>query len=119
MLTSFRTNKIFKREEEKASKKLMAKIAKTCPGCKRPIEKSYGCDHMTCELSSDRCVLFADLARSGTKCRHEFCWQCLAPYKKRTDRDYQGVAHNTGCLYFDDNGGNRPAMWEEGFLFDQ
>jgi hypothetical protein len=45
-----RTDKKIKKEEEKASKRLMNTIAKTCPGCKRPIEKSYGCDHMTCKF---------------------------------------------------------------------
>ncbi|KAF1365876.1 hypothetical protein EJ07DRAFT_92584 [Lizonia empirigonia] len=100
----YRTNKKLKKEENKASKQLMAKIAKICPGCKRPIEKSYGCDHMTC-----------------TKCRHEFCWRCLAPYKKK--RDYQAVTHYRGCLYFSDNADNRPrqAVWEfeEGPPYDQ
>ena len=43
-----RTNKKIKKEEEKASKKWLKEKAKTCPGCKRPIEKINGCDHMTC-----------------------------------------------------------------------
>jgi hypothetical protein len=47
-----RTNKHIKKEEEKASKRLMAETTKRCPGCKRSIEKSFGCDHMTCELIS-------------------------------------------------------------------
>lgn len=47
-----RTNKNIKKEEEKASKTLIKKISKSCPGCKRHIEKSYGCDHMTCKFSA-------------------------------------------------------------------
>ncbi|KAF0696778.1 Aste57867_12499 [Aphanomyces stellatus] len=32
---------------------------KACPHCKRYIEKTVGCDHMTC-----------------AKCAHQFCWRC-------------------------------------------
>lgn len=38
---------------------------KTCPKCHAHIEKNEGCDHMTC-----------------LKCKHEFCWICLAPYSR-------------------------------------
>lgn len=38
------------------------KNAKPCPGCKAPIEKNTGCNHMTC-----------------TKCTAHFCWVCLTP----------------------------------------
>jgi hypothetical protein len=46
----YRTNKSLKKQEEIASRKLIAKTTKKCPGCKRSIEKSYGCDHMTCKI---------------------------------------------------------------------
>ena len=36
-----------------------------CPKCSVYIEKNGGCRHMTC-----------------TRCVHEFCWYCLAPYVK-------------------------------------
>ncbi|KAF2656696.1 hypothetical protein K491DRAFT_578106, partial [Lophiostoma macrostomum CBS 122681] len=49
--------------EDDASKKLIKGLAKQCPGCQSNIEKRDGCDHMTC-----------------TKCKHEFCWMCLANY---------------------------------------
>lgn len=121
VLTSSRTNKRLKKEENKASKQLMAKIAKICPGCKRPIEKSYGCDHMTCKSILSSVSSLIDNSLSGTKCRHEFCWRCLAPYKKK--RDYQAVTHYRGCLYFHDNADNRPrqAVWEyeEGPPYEQ
>jgi len=36
---------------------------KQCPGCQSRIEKSGGCDHMTC------------------RCGHEFWWTTLTPYR--------------------------------------
>ncbi|KAF1841757.1 uncharacterized protein K460DRAFT_255016, partial [Cucurbitaria berberidis CBS 394.84] len=77
----YRTNKKLKRAEEAASKQLILETTKKCPGCKKTIEKSYGCDHMTC-----------------SRCKHEFCWQCLAPYAKK---NRGGVMHHPGCDYYD------------------
>ncbi|KAJ4974464.1 hypothetical protein NE237_007638 [Protea cynaroides] len=37
---------------------------KSCPKCKRPIEKDLGCMHMTCRVP----------------CKFEFCWLCLAAW---------------------------------------
>ncbi|KAH4102806.1 hypothetical protein HBH46_119550 [Parastagonospora nodorum] len=47
--------------------------AKPCPQCGVNIEKSGGCDHMTCH-----------------RCRHGFCWVCLVPYTVN-------VVHAEGC----------------------
>lgn len=49
---------------EQASLAVIARITKQCPNCNDPIEKNGGCNHMTCQ-----------------KCRHEFCWTCLATYR--------------------------------------
>ncbi|KAJ4984141.1 E3 ubiquitin-protein ligase RNF19B [Stagonosporopsis vannaccii] len=77
----YRTNKQLKKQEENASKKWLNDKAKACPGCRRPIEKADGCDHMTC-----------------TKCRHQFCWQCLVPYKK--PRNPMAVTHRVNCVHY-------------------
>ncbi|GMN35393.1 hypothetical protein TIFTF001_005268 [Ficus carica] len=37
---------------------------KACPKCKRPIEKSQGCNHMKC----------------AAPCKYEFCWHCLGEW---------------------------------------
>jgi hypothetical protein len=52
---------------EKKSAKYLDKKAKICPNkdCGAVIQKTEGCDHMTCRL-----------------CRHQFCWVCLADYKE-------------------------------------
>lgn len=44
--------------------KWIANNTKPCPKCSTKIQKTHGCNHMTC-----------------TKCRHEFCWICLDPWK--------------------------------------
>jgi len=54
----------------------MNQNAKPCPKCRSPIEKNGGCNHMTC-----------------VKCRHQFCWLCLATY----DSNHFG---GSGCQQF-------------------
>ena len=38
---------------------------KSCPGCRVPIERSEGCNHMTC-----------------TRCQTHSCWECLATFPR-------------------------------------
>lgn len=47
-----------------SSRQWIMQNSKKCPQCPYRIEKNQGCDHMTC-----------------IKCRHEFCWSCLADYQ--------------------------------------
>ena len=44
------------------------KNAKPCPGCTVPIEKSMGCNHMTCE-----------------QCKTQFCWLCLTKLQAHSE----------------------------------
>ncbi|KAF2270912.1 hypothetical protein CC78DRAFT_5996 [Lojkania enalia] len=76
----YRTDGKIKKAENEASRKLIKETAKKCPGCKWYIQKNYGCDHMTC-----------------SKCKHEFCWVCLAPYKPIRDQGNQ--MHREDCEY--------------------
>jgi hypothetical protein len=38
---------------------------KNCPGCKVPIERSEGCNHLTC-----------------TRCHTHICWVCMKTFPK-------------------------------------
>lgn len=53
---------------------------KNCPGCKTPIERSEGCNHMTC-----------------IKCQTHICWECLATFPKG-DGIYQHMRHIHGGI---------------------
>ncbi|KAJ1630723.1 hypothetical protein T492DRAFT_1001394 [Pavlovales sp. CCMP2436] len=41
----------------------IASATQPCPGCRGPIEKNGGCNHITC-----------------SKCKHEWCWLCRGKY---------------------------------------
>jgi hypothetical protein len=93
-----------RKEQEEASLKAIGKMSKKCPGrkCGWNIQKNDGCDHMTCECSAagrpDRYRCCTDLL--GSKCSHEFCWLCLAPYD--AIRKTGNAAHNDDCKYHSD-----------------
>ncbi|XP_021762673.1 probable E3 ubiquitin-protein ligase ARI7 [Chenopodium quinoa] len=53
-----------KNSSEAENTKWILAYAKPCPMCKRPIEKTVGCNHMTC----------------SAPCRFEFCWLCLGSW---------------------------------------
>lgn len=73
--------------QEEASLKAIGELTKKCPGrrgkCGWNIEKNDGCDHMTC-----------------TKCKHEFCWVCMAPYGPI--REKGNASHRRNCKYHSD-----------------
>lgn len=59
---------ILKNKDESQSDNWILVNTKPCPECRRPIEKSLGCNHMTC----------------SQPCRYEFCWTCLGKWSKKS-----------------------------------
>ncbi|RWS04931.1 ankyrin repeat and IBR domain-containing protein 1-like protein [Dinothrombium tinctorium] len=51
--------------DEAANNLWLVKHSKQCPKCKAHIQKLDGCNHMKC-----------------SKCKHDFCWICLEPWRK-------------------------------------
>ncbi|WPG99371.1 Hypothetical protein R9X50_00218500 [Acrodontium crateriforme] len=82
----YRTSGAKAREEERQTEAMLEGISKKCPGegCGWRIQKLDGCDHMTCR-----------------RCRHEFCWSCLAAQKEI--RRIGNTAHAKECPYHSHN----------------
>lgn len=73
--------------DEIANEDYKRRMTKPCPKCETAIEKSTGCDHMTC------------MKRAGG-CGHEFCWCCLADYEPiLRDGNHH---HKSTCTYWFD-----------------
>ncbi|KAI7284794.1 hypothetical protein KC345_g2044 [Hortaea werneckii] len=72
-------------KEERRSEKFLRKISKPCPKCGVNLDKYEGCDHVTC---------------SRLSCRHEFCWECFAPFRGGAGVFRRGnAAHEQSCRY--------------------
>jgi hypothetical protein len=67
--------------QKHASERWIDGHTKICPKCHSHIEKNDGCDHMTC-----------------FKCKHEFCWECLAPYSNI--KRHGAYLHNRTCQHY-------------------
>ena len=57
-------------------------FSKQCPKCQWHIQKTEGCDHMTCR-----------------HCKHEFCWICRVDYKLIADKG--NSQHETSCTHYE------------------
>lgn len=92
-------------DENEQSDKIVQKISKPCPSCHSRIEKFHGCDHMTCESDTSQRVVtvsFTDSLLTGSRCRTEFCWICLANYRDIFRDGNHG--HEKSCKWY------RPAV---------
>lgn len=94
-----------RQDEVRASEALLGRISKKCPGveCGWSIEKSGGCDHMTCEFSRLGTEMLGGVADEsvGSRCGFEFCWRCGAEYWGDEGVYMLGDgAHRVGCVYF-------------------
>lgn len=67
--------------ETAANNKWLELFSKQCPQCRWHIQKNEGCDHMTCRY-----------------CKHEFCWECLADYKRIADSG--NSHHEKSCSHY-------------------
>jgi hypothetical protein len=74
---SSRTDRNLKKQEEIASKKIISQTTKKCPGCKRSIEKSFGCDHMTCKIPSLHLCAFMSF-------EYQIVWSSMSPITSLT-----------------------------------
>lgn len=61
---------------DEACQKIINDTTKPCPTCHTPIEKSEGCNHMTC-----------------ARCRTEFCWICGIEYGRDQNGTYNMMEH--------------------------
>ena len=67
--------------ETDANNKWLELFSKQCPQCHWHIQKSEGCDHMTCRY-----------------CKHEFCWECFVDYKLIGSKGQS--QHKTSCTHY-------------------
>jgi len=52
-----------KSRQERRAERYIKKHSRLCPLCKTPIQKTSGCNHMTCQ-----------------SCHYEFCWLCMQKF---------------------------------------
>lgn len=89
--------------EFQETQKWMATNTKPCPECGIHVQKGNGCFHMTCKsmIRPRDPQLWMLILITGSLCRHEFCWECLASWRDINSGSggYNRSAHNDGCFF--------------------
>lgn len=91
-----------RRREDADSEDVIGRTTQQCPNerCGARVQKSVGCDHMTCKFARQRVKRFQTGRPdrgTGSRCRAEFCYACGANY---VDLRREGqMAHREGCKY--------------------
>ncbi|KAK3679265.1 hypothetical protein LTR78_000826 [Recurvomyces mirabilis] len=82
----YRTSGKKAKDEEAKTEAMLNTMSKQCPNkkCGWRIEKTGGCEHMTCK-----------------RCAHQFCWQCLADHSRIKMEG--NTAHETWCKFHSDS----------------
>ncbi|QIW95358.1 hypothetical protein AMS68_000876 [Peltaster fructicola] len=82
----YRTSGAKAKEEEEKTLAMLDSMSKICPGpnCGWRIQKTDGCDHITCR-----------------KCQFQFCWQCLASHVEI--KKVGNTAHKKDCKFHSNN----------------
>ena len=75
------------KEESSANYLWLVTNSKKCPNqnCNAPIQKNEGCNHMKCyKVTSFLFLLLLSTNIFTFKCKLDFCWVCLEPWKKHS-----------------------------------
>ncbi|KAK3721001.1 hypothetical protein LTR37_003291 [Vermiconidia calcicola] len=89
-------------KEEAEAAETLKKVAKLCPGCKRKVMKTSGCDHIHCGYFD--AIFGHQVSRTttngfaGTVCGFDFCWICLADQNEIWK--VGNSAHKEDCNHF-------------------
>lgn len=96
---ALRAELINKSNEEAASSEYLKNKTKICPGCGVNSVKIGGCDHITCRYSLRffSSSLILTLILLGHICKHQYCWTCLADYRRICDEGND--RHETSCKW--------------------
>ena len=70
------------RQQEASAAAFISQFSRPCPGCKQPIEKSGGCNHMTCP---------------NPACKCDFCWLCGRKISGGSNPDHFALWNVLGC----------------------
>ena len=81
----FDKQQALRKKSEVATATYKKRHTKSCPNCNAAIEKTGGCDHMTCY-------------KPAGGCGYQFCWRCLADYSDILEQGNH--FHCITCTYY-------------------